>query len=268
MTLFFSSSSSRNIIRIPKIIRLIRLTRLLRLLRIFRLSRLYVKWQSQLQINSAVFSFVKLFVLLAVLAHFVACFWFLTAVLHADDNTSTWLHVYGLRDAWVVDQYCTSYYWAVQTIATVGYGDIVANTPAERSFVICAIVVGVGMYSYAVGSMSYLVQRLSTNPTEEKLDAVNRYMQYRRLPKRLQVAVREHYLFAWRRHSAVQRENRILRELSVTLRTDVAMFLKQKILKNVPLFDGTSSAFITDVILRLRPQAAAPKDFIVRAGTG
>ena len=255
----------RNLLRVPRMVRMIRLIRLVRLFRLFRLSRLYRKFQSHVDVNSAVFTLIKLFVGICLLAHFLACFYFLVAVLQPE-GTTTWTMAYGIDDSYVLDQYITSLYFAVQAVASLGLGDITPQTTVERVYVIFVVTIGVGAYSYAVGSMSFLVQHIARNPVQEKIDAVNNYMAYRQLPNDLQVAIREHYLFSWRRHHAVRHENRILSELSSSLRTQIALFLYQKNFASIKLFDGTSNSFITELISRFKPQAAAPGEVIVRQG--
>jgi hypothetical protein len=39
-------------------------------------------------------------------------------------------------------RYVTSYYWAITTVSTVGFGDITAKTTAERLFSITAEMFG------------------------------------------------------------------------------------------------------------------------------
>lgn len=50
-----------------------------------------------------------------------------------------------------------SFYWAFQTITTVGYGDINAETPGERVLAIIWMIVGVGFYSFTIGNLSSIL---------------------------------------------------------------------------------------------------------------
>jgi hypothetical protein len=60
------------------------------------------------------------------LCHLVSCFWFSIAKLRGFPSNS-WVVEKGYEDRSNGFQYLVSFYWAFQTIATVGYGDINAN---------------------------------------------------------------------------------------------------------------------------------------------
>jgi hypothetical protein len=49
-------------------------------------------------------------------------------------------------------------YWALSTLATVGYGDISARTPQEQIFAMVMMLLGVSWYAYVVSCMSAIMQ--------------------------------------------------------------------------------------------------------------
>lgn len=50
-----------------------------------------------------------------------------------------------------------SFYWAISTICTVGFGDINSVTLSEKWFNIVWIIIGVAFHSYVVGTLSSLM---------------------------------------------------------------------------------------------------------------
>lgn len=48
--------------------------------------------------------------------------------------------------------YLTSIYWAFSTITTVGYGDVVPVTHAEKSYALCVMYAGVATMSAITGA--------------------------------------------------------------------------------------------------------------------
>lgn len=55
-----------------------------------------------------------------------------------------------------------SWYFASTTLCTVGYGDLIATTTAERAFVIFMILVGVGVFTVLIGQYNALINEMNT----------------------------------------------------------------------------------------------------------
>lgn len=72
--------------------------------------------------------------------------------------------------------YALSFYWAVQTVTTVGYGDVSITSSFER--IVCAIcmVLGVFAFTFANGSLSSIMSNYDNQNAdyEEKLQTLTR----------------------------------------------------------------------------------------------
>ena len=55
------------------------------------------------------------------------------------------------------DLYTVSLYWVVQTIATVGYGDVALVNTNERCFALIIMIIGVLAFSFASGALTSLL---------------------------------------------------------------------------------------------------------------
>lgn len=146
-----------------KFVRLMRLPRLYKLMRLARLVKMFKFKASQeelvfklLRMNRAILHLVKFVCGYAVMVHILACLWYYMARLD-DDQMQTWPYRYGLMDRSSTELYVTSVYWVLTTLATVGYGDIVAYTAIERSFAIVILISCVAFFSYAISNVSSLV---------------------------------------------------------------------------------------------------------------
>ena len=65
-----------------------------------------------------------------ILSHVSACIWIL--IVSLGTSPDGWLSYYGLDQMTSLDQYVASLYLIVQTVVTVGYGDISPVLPLER----------------------------------------------------------------------------------------------------------------------------------------
>ena len=257
--------NDRDVWRLSKTVRTVKLLRLIRLLRLVRISRVVRKWRFRLNINSAYIRLAKLFVVMLVLAHLSACFWFYVATTQGE-STRTWVDEAGLRFASTGAQYVGSLYWSLTLISGIGFGDIIPVTTDERIYVIFAMCIGVTAFSYSIGAMSQLVHRLEASPLNDRLDQVNAYMKFRSLPKDLQDEVREYYFVNWETGQAAHDEKSILMELSSRLRNAVSLYVTEHQMAGNVFFDGVSAAFVADALLRVTTSAASPGDVIVREG--
>lgn len=63
----------------------------------------------------------------------------------------------GVDEMTKADQYLTSFYWTVQTITTVGYGDTSINTKTEKIACIMLMIFGVVAFGLLSGSLTSIL---------------------------------------------------------------------------------------------------------------
>ena len=92
--------------------------------------------------------------------HLVAGYY--TAVLANDEQTPTWTETYDdgrIAQAGVSTsvRYLYAVYWAVTTLTTVGYGDLVPTNDAERTYALCAMLCSALVFGYMISNIGSLV---------------------------------------------------------------------------------------------------------------
>lgn len=256
-----------------KAIRLVRLLRLLKLVRIFKASRIFGRIQSRLGLSYAELSLYKFGILLLILAHWLAVAWYMSATLLSDEwlNWSTNYGMYG-NEADHFNHYTTSIYWALMTLTTIGYGDVVPVTQGERWVAIFAMAVGGAFYAYMVGAVCGIVSSMDVAGIEyrQTMDNLNEYLREVQAPPELRVKLREYFNSS--RDAAKQKYyTAVIEQLSPGLKAELAGYVNKSWIEKIYfLSEGPSlvsrSRFTSELALRLTGHTYPSTEYVVRMG--
>ncbi|KDO21161.1 hypothetical protein SPRG_21220 [Saprolegnia parasitica CBS 223.65] len=248
----------------PTIRRALKLFRLIRLLRLFRMLRILNRLQHALLIRSTISSLFRYCLTVVFISHWFACFFFWVSYqdsMFEMPPINTWLKEKNLLHETMWDQYVAALYWAVMTLATVGYGDVSGISPNERCFTIFAMFAGAGIFAYGITNIVSLVSSLTAHETafREKMDEINEYMAARDLPRPLRIEIREFFQNARKsKENDMLQEQELLNELSAMLRSKIALAINDHFLWKFPFFKGSDPNFIMDLALSMRLICFAP----------
>lgn len=225
----------------------------LRTIKLIRVAKLMQGWQQRSLHNTHILRLGFFAYWLGLTSHWLACGWLALGGIAEQAN--------GVR------HYIRALYWCITTLATVGYGDITPQTNAQTVYTMAVMILGVGIYGYVIGNVTTLLANmdLTTNHYREIMERVTAFMQYRRLPTGLQHQIRDYYAYLWANRLGYD-ESIVLAELPVSLRTEVALFLRRDFIERAPLFQEASTDLIREVALELRPVVYMPGDYVFRAG--
>ena len=255
--------------RLFKLLRLLRLTKLLKLLRLLRMGKVFDNLEERFEMNRGVREAIVLSINVLVASHLTACGWYFLVTLE-DNPRNTWVFEYFGNDPHVTtyDLYVASLYWAVSTLTSVGFGDIVAFSSLEKVYAVLVSFLGATLFGYIIGHMSSLVAALnrSSSAFNEKMDEINSYLRHRGVPQPLANKIRKYFKYYITRKSLFD-EKQILDDLSFYLRRELTKFLVQDTVKTVHLFQGIEDPiFLASICTMLRPLSAAAEDIIFQAG--
>lgn len=121
--------------------------------------------------------------------------------------------------------YVIAIYWAVQTVTTVGYGDVGSSNSFER--IVCAIcmVFGVCVFTFANGSLASIMQNYDHQNAEyeEKMRTLNTIYRQYQLPLELFIRIKKS--MGLENKKELQEVERLLEDLPYKLRTEVSLYI-------------------------------------------
>ncbi|KAK1936681.1 Potassium voltage-gated channel subfamily H member 7 [Phytophthora citrophthora] len=244
--------------RIPQLARLFRLFRLLRLARMLTITRILNRLDYALLLRSTVSSIFKFCMLVCFTSHWLS--------YDADDG---WVAAMDLQDKDLYDKYVTSFYWAIMTMTTVGYGDVHPTTTHERIFAIVAMILGAWIFAYGITNVVAMVTNLNGPDSrfQLKMDELNDYMEARELPMQLRYEIREFFFNARiSAESKLVNEGKILAELSALLRSKIAFAINDSVLNKMPFFAGADHNFLMELALSMRMVCFPPLEEVILEG--
>ena len=157
-----------NLVKFVKVFRVFRFIRIVKILRLFKMIKYFDGFMSQFVIRELLVTlkFLKILALMVLFAHLSACGWFFVGYNTMNNDSGSWVTIqFDTFDPQYIDKlptftkYSFSWYWAVVTLFTTGYGDITATAgnKAEQWLVSICILVGTCFFAYFVGTLTSLI---------------------------------------------------------------------------------------------------------------
>lgn len=100
--------------------------------------------------------FFKFLFTLTIALHISSCLFYLAAKIEGFSN-ETWVIRYDVLDLDADQKYLMALYWAITTLCTIGYGDIVPYTTLEKVIGVIWILAGVFTLSYSIGYLNSIL---------------------------------------------------------------------------------------------------------------
>ena len=148
------------------------------------------------------------------IAHYSGCIFFFASNYQYQNQIShsTWIEIQKLVDKDWTEQYISSLYWAVITMITIGFGDIVPISKYDKIIVICISLIGCGVFAYSlnqIGNLSCffilfvllgtLVQTITSKDVlmRQKMGKLTRYFNKKGVNQNLQIKVKKYFEYLW-----------------------------------------------------------------------
>ncbi|XP_057767622.1 potassium channel SKOR-like isoform X2 [Salvia miltiorrhiza] len=246
----------------------------IRLSRAVRVTDFFEKMEKDTRVNYLFTRIVKLFVVELYCTHTAACiFYYLATTLPASEEAHTWIGSLQLGDysytnfrhidLWT--RYITALYFAVVTMATVGYGEIHAVNTREMIFVMLYVSLDMILGAYLLGNMTALIVKGSkTERFRDKMAELIKYSSRNKLGKSIGKEMKGHVRLQYESSYA---DASALRDLPLALRAKISNKLYEPNIRQVPLFKDCSDGFIKKIAIKVHEEFFLPGEVIVEEGT-
>ena len=161
-------------------------------------------------------------------------------------------------------RYLVSLYFAIVTLTTLGYGDVVPTNDRERLFVVALVIAGALMFSFLISSISSIVSQGNSfeNAISHYSAELSDLCSLRNLPKSLRVRARAHASYTLNRAPYLLKNFSLLPR---AIRTELAELLTRDTIGAVPALaelDADSRARLAPL---LRPYAFPARQDLFQA---
>ncbi|RXN01655.1 Potassium voltage-gated channel subfamily H member 8 [Acipenser ruthenus] len=257
------------------------LVHLLKTIRLLRLLRLLQKLDRYSQHSTVVLTL--LMSMFALLAHWMACIWYVIGRMEIEANDSFswdigWLHELGKRlespyhnnnslgGPSIRSSYIASLYFTLSSLTSVGFGNVSANTDAEKIFSICTMLIGALMHALVFGNVTAIIQRMYSRWSlyHTRTKDLKDFIRVHHLPQQLKQRMLEYFQTTWSVNNGID-ANELLKDFPDELHSDITMHLNKEILQ-LSLFESASRGCLRSLSLHIKTSFCAPGEYLLRQG--
>eukprot|EP01084_Bolivina_argentea_P146242 256137_1 len=220
-----------------RIFRLLKIFRLIRLVNIYEFLRQFIHFRQAI----IFLKFFKIISLMILLAHYAACIWWTIG----ERTHPSWIddERHNLRDDNLSNfqKYSFAMYWAVITLFTTGYGDIVATNMTEQWYCCALVIIGTCFFSYFISALAVIItegDRIKSYSIE-KLEEAREFCRKKKLPKELRRAVLTHIRYHCN-YNYVFDEDELMDLLPPYLKYDVNLNIAEQFLNELEIFNNNN----------------------------
>ena len=184
------------------------------------------------------------------LVHLMGCLFFLVAKFD-DLHPKTWVARSDLIYEQPLRQYLFAVNWALQTLTTVGYGEIGAVTGAEQITALLWMAIGVGFYSFTIGNLSSIISDIDIKAAilQEKIQAMQGFVKRNpNLPIEIEQKIRRFLQNNHNEHLQKFDQEKLINELPSNLKSQIVAHTHGEIVRQIRFLDNKNQEFIWQML--------------------
>uniref|UniRef100_A0A3B4AQR1 Cyclic nucleotide-binding domain-containing protein n=1 Tax=Periophthalmus magnuspinnatus TaxID=409849 RepID=A0A3B4AQR1_9GOBI len=242
------------------------LVRINRLLRTPRLNEALDRMETRTSYPNT-FRISKLMIYIFVLIHWNACLYFaLSNYIGFGSDRWVYPNISNPVFASTRRQYFYCFWFSAQIFTTVGDTPL-PDREEEYLFMIADLLIAVLVFASIVGNVGNVISSLRDrdNVFFPNHELVKAYLRSHHISKELRQRIDN-----WYQHlhinKKIMRENEILQQLPLHLRTEIAVSVHLPTLSKVTIFQNCETSLLEELVLKLNPQVFSPGEYVCRKG--
>jgi hypothetical protein len=223
--------------------------------------------------------FMLLFTVLNI-AHVAGCIFYVIARFEEEHAMSSieyapgsahgsisWVFHLEMQDSTFGKRYIACLYWALVTITSTGYGDVVAVTVPERTYNIIVTLLGALIYATIFGRVTVMFNTMAQSKDlyRRRLAQVNRFMSVYDLPNDMRKRIRTQVKFDWALTSGINVDD-VIQQLPYSMQVAVRREILQESLLQIPVMKDVSMEIITALCMFFQIRQCRAGSIIIQEG--
>ncbi|XP_068730790.1 potassium voltage-gated channel subfamily H member 5-like isoform X2 [Montipora capricornis] len=257
------------------------LTNLLGFLKVFRLLRLgRVARKIDKYLEYGASTFFLLMLTFCLVAHWMACIFYLIATTIDKDEPHNWLQVLGrtIGDPYgnrtevnggpsIAAKYVSALYYSLTSLTTIGFGNIAPNTTAEKLFGCVTMLLGAILFSLIFGQVSAILQQAQKNTAKYHsiIDNMKQFSKLYKLPTQLAERTIDFFMSTWAMNKGIDTDE-VLKYCPKDLQADICVHLNRVILESNTAFQDANTGVKRAIARNFWISHVAPGDRIIHHG--
>jgi hypothetical protein len=235
---------------------------ILRASQVFRVLR---SWERSGHLDPLLLRMIRYLTALALLVVWLSCCWLFLGL--SDASADGWIARHGFVDRSSGDKLLFSFYWALTTLTSVGYGDVIPKTRSEILLAMATMCIGVVVIAVAIGNIIAVVNQLNDGRSEYEMKqaAMRRYLSLNGVRPETVSQFQQFGNFLWDNYRGV-RPDQVLADLPVSLRRVVTEEILEGSAEDIPLLREISFHLRSSLLMIVTAEVIHPGGVILPEG--
>ena len=269
-----------------KLFKMLRLFRLVKLLKLLKVGKVLDRYQDELYFYMQYLNLFGLLVLTGFLGHLMACMFYFVSTEGFLTGDEMELQALSLQETgspvpltWMTQEfgmipamrslsvrYVGALYWSFTTLTTVGYGDISANTLAERIFAILGMVGGGLMFSVIISYIGTMMKSSTAldDTCTMKMLAVEKFTGEHMIPKKLRKELTRYFRTQYESMGSLTAQ--VLKDVPFDMRESLVEKIYKDLIDRLAVLQNCSRLGVVEFCSRLEEAHFGAGDIVCEKG--